>query len=576
MLSSLVAAALLAVLTHVIGGAGRPEATGPLKLGAVEVLLQPGTAPALTAAQALADRRWQATALPYTAGRTHDTVWVRIQVHNTSAVPQTAWLEVAPSRLTAVRVHSRDASGDWQTQVSGNGVGAKNRPLDLAELVFPLELAASEQRTVLVETASSDTALTLDFAVDVAAAYPGRAQRSNTLDLMFIGAVLMLGLISLVFGLALRHLGLVLLAMRAFVGSLLQLQQFGAGVLFLSASAAAALTEHAWLLFWATKVLIVAFIWSFMSHAGLARWMHLVYGTFLAVALMFVVAPTYAIHAVFMLPFVGFTIVLNVYLIFKGYLPAVALLAGRFTAILINAPGLLGQSVASVPRYLISPLPLLVTLLLLCLAVGLALRRERAQGQALLQEAQATALERLEGVVAKRTGELRQALDGATHANQAKSVFVAKVSHELRTPTHLLLSYLELALRGALPATAAQYLNEARSAGRDLVRQINDLLEHARSEHALLKLEPAALALSSLAQRLQDRMGLLGQTRGNRFEMVIDPRLPTWVWADQLQPVENLVQRAHRAAQAAAGAGEHQDVVHVTQVEQLPAAQTII
>ena len=184
------------------------------------------------------------------------------------------------------------------------------------------------------------------------------------------------------------------------------------------------------------------------------------------------------------------------------------------------------------PRYFISPLPLLVTLLLLFLAVGLALRRERVLAQALLRDAQDSALRGLEDEVARRTSELRAARDEAARANDAKSVFLAKVSHELRTPLHALLGYIDLALREALPSAAARKLKAARDAGQALKSQVNDLLEHARGEHAMLRLEPAALALQSLAQRLQDRMALLEHDSGNRFELDFDRRLPPWVWAD--------------------------------------------
>ena len=531
-LASFAAAALLAWATHVIGDAYQPEAGGPLALGAAEVLLRPADAPALTPAQAMEQAGWQAAALPFAAGWKRDTVWLRAAVKNTSALPQPAWLEVAPSWLTAVRLHSRGHDGAWQTQASGNAVRAADRPLDMAELVFPLELAAGEQRTVLVETTNRGPALTLGLAVHPAAAYPGRAERSNTLDLVFIGALAMLGLLCLVGGLALRHLGLTLLAGRAFVGVLLLLQQFGAGALFLSASALAALHAQVWLLFCAAQALLVAFIWSFMAQAGLARWAHGAFGALLAASLLLVPASSYQLHALLLIPFLGLTLVLSIQLVFKGYGPAVALLVGSLTAVMVNAPGLLGQSAGWVPRYVISPLPLLVTLPLLCLAAGLALRRERQLALALLHEAQATAVRGLEDEVARRTRELQAARDEASQANEAKSVFLAKVSHELRSPLHLLLGYVELAFREALPAVAARQLNEARRAGHDLVSQVNDLLEHARSERALLKLEPAALALPELARRLRDRMGLLAQARGNRFELALDPRLPTWVWAD--------------------------------------------
>lgn len=122
--------------------------------------------------------------------------------------------------------------------------------------------------------------------------------------------------------------------------------------------------------------------------------------------------------------------------------------------------------------------------------------------------------------------------ESAEQANRAKSVFLAKISHELRTPMHAVLGYLDLALRERIGPTVARQLNTARTAGQQLVSQINDLLDYARAEHALLKLEPASTSLHALAAHLKERAGLLARERGNRFELVLAPDLPHWIWID--------------------------------------------
>ena len=355
--------------------------------------------------------------------------------------------------------------------------------------------------------------------------------RANLPDLIIIGGVLMLGLASLMLGLTIGHLGLLLLAARALIGTLLELQQFGAGALYLSAPLAAALTEHAGLMLWAVQVLVAGFIWSFMAQAGVARWVHRVYGLFLLATLGLIAAPPGLAGPLVGIPFLVFTQLLNIHLIFRGYLPAVALLTGGITALAVNAPSMLGQPLGGVPRYVLSPLPLLLTLLLL-LAVGWALHRERQQAAAALRDAQALALQGLEAEVAKRTAELQSARDEARRASQAKSVFLAKVSHELRTPLHALLGYLDLGLRQPLAPALQRQLSIARQAAQQLISQINDLLDHARSERTMLRLSPASLSLQSLALHLQNRMLLLAAERSNHFTLHCGPHLPAWVRAD--------------------------------------------
>lgn len=120
----------------------------------------------------------------------------------------------------------------------------------------------------------------------------------------------------------------------------------------------------------------------------------------------------------------------------------------------------------------------------------------------------------------------------AEQANRAKSVFLAKISHELRTPMHAVLGYVDLALRENIGPVAARHLNTARMAGQQLVSQINDLLDYARIEHALLKLEPSSTALHGLAAHIKERVSLLAQEHGNHFELVLAPDLPHWIWID--------------------------------------------
>ena len=530
-LACLAAALALAVMAREIAKLGRSETTSALVLGEVQMLVHPAGATGLTPAQAVASTQWKSVALPIAAGWTNDSVWVRTVVRNDSPLARNYWLEVSPSRLPNVRVHSQGSAG-WTTQASGNGVHARSRPVDQAALLFPLSLSAGERRTLLVEVSGRGMPLLFDLALHDPVAYPGLVERANMMDLLLIGGELLLGLVCLALGLPLWHLGLTLLAARAFVGVVFQLQQYGAGALFLSAPMAAAVTHYSWLLLWLTQVLIVSFIWSFMAHAGLARWMHRVYAVFFAVSVLLVAAPSVQHISLLILPFVAFTVSLNIYLIFRGYLPAVALLTGGIAALAINAPTLLGSPIGGVPRYAIMPLPLLLTLMLLLLAVGLALRRERLNAAQALEAAQSSTQRELEVQVAERTRELQAAHDKAARANRSKSDFLAKVSHELRTPMHAVLGYLDLALREPLLPAVARRLKAARQAGHQLVMQINDLLEHARSERSLLRLSPGSVSLPDLVQVLRDRAGLLFEEGSNQFELHCDPRLPATIWVD--------------------------------------------
>ena len=109
-----------------------------------------------------------------------------------------------------------------------------------------------------------------------------------------------------------------------------------------------------------------------------------------------------------------------------------------------------------------------------------------------------------EGVVAnirdvteRRLAEeaLRRATAEAERANQAKSEFLSRMSHELRTPMNSILGFAQLLERAPLPAAQQRGVQHILTAGRHLLRLINEVLDIARIESGRqqLSLEPVRL-----------------------------------------------------------------------------------
>ena len=541
-----VVAGLLALLTQWYQGVSRSGLTGPVELTGLSVLPllgrgSSGPQPAMSPSQALARGDWQAAAQPLAMGWPRDPVWVRLGLHSRSDRAQTVWLEVSPSRLTRLRLHSPLPDVRWHSQASGNALIAAERPLNMAELVFPLSLAGAEQRTVLVEIDTRTDALNLVFDLYTPETMPGLSQRANLLDMFSIGGSLLLSVLGLCFAVAARQLTLVLVALRVGIGGLWNMQQFGAGALFLSASMNAALADAAPLLAWATLVLTVAFNWACVAYFGLSAWAHrayacLLFGAMLLGAMLLVAVPSGRLHGLVLLPLLLLTCTQGVRQVFAGHWPVLALLVGGLTAVVVNSPVtsfFWGGSFTGVSRYYVSALPFMLTSIVLFVAIGVRASRAQELARTQLLQIQAEALQRLEGLVVERTAALQSALDRAEIANQTKSIFLAKVSHELRTPMHSVLGYLDLALRSPmLPALQARQLHIARQAGRQLVRQINDLLDGARSDQSALRLVPERVDLLAWAQDVRDQALLLSPANGNHFALHCAADLPVWVWAD--------------------------------------------
>jgi signal transduction histidine kinase/DNA-binding response OmpR family regulator len=91
----------------------------------------------------------------------------------------------------------------------------------------------------------------------------------------------------------------------------------------------------------------------------------------------------------------------------------------------------------------------------------------------------------LEETVARRTEELKHAMEAAEAANQAKSGFLANMSHELRTPMNAIIGYSEMLMEDAEDdgnVEVAEDLKKIHSAGTHLLSLINDVLDLAKIE----------------------------------------------------------------------------------------------
>gem|GEM_PF-6897356 len=77
--------------------------------------------------------------------------------------------------------------------------------------------------------------------------------------------------------------------------------------------------------------------------------------------------------------------------------------------------------------------------------------------------------------------DLLRAREAAESANRAKDEFLANVSHEIRTPMNAILGMTELALDSARTEHQRQLLSTVRTAARNLLNIINDLLDSRRS-----------------------------------------------------------------------------------------------
>lgn len=120
--------------------------------------------------------------------------------------------------------------------------------------------------------------------------------------------------------------------------------------------------------------------------------------------------------------------------------------------------------------------------------------------------------------------ELERAREQASRQNIAKSQFLASMSHELRTPLNAILGYAILLHEDAVEAgnaSAATDLDRIQSAGRGLLRVINDILDLARLEAGKTAVERTVINIAALIADVEQSCPV-ERRNGNRFKIRVD------------------------------------------------------
>jgi CheY-like chemotaxis protein/signal transduction histidine kinase/CHASE3 domain sensor protein len=165
--------------------------------------------------------------------------------------------------------------------------------------------------------------------------------------------------------------------------------------------------------------------------------------------------------------------------------------------------------------------------------------------QTQLLEHQKDALAKAHDVLTARSDELQR-------ANEYKSEFLANMSHELRTPlnsTLILAKLLADNKGGNLTDTQVKYAQTITSAGNDLLRLINDVLDLSRIEAGKVDLAPEQVAIANAVESLAKTFQPTADQSGLQFSWVIEPGAPERVETDQQrlgQILKNLLSNAFK------------------------------
>jgi two-component system sensor histidine kinase RpfC len=127
---------------------------------------------------------------------------------------------------------------------------------------------------------------------------------------------------------------------------------------------------------------------------------------------------------------------------------------------------------------------------------------------------------------------LRQACDRAESESRAKTQLLANVSHELRTPLTGIVSSAQLMREENDDPTVQRRSDTILALSRELMVQINDLLDSAKYGADALRLEHAPFRLADLAEQLRRTLAATALAKGVLLHVSTDDRIASHLLGD--------------------------------------------
>ena len=139
----------------------------------------------------------------------------------------------------------------------------------------------------------------------------------------------------------------------------------------------------------------------------------------------------------------------------------------------------------------------------------------------------------------------------AESGRRARELFLSRTSHELRTPLHIILGFSELLAEGDLDGPQTEFVDHVSSAGTQLLRLVEDLLDLSQIDSGRLALRLEEISVDELCREVIDQFGPMARAAGARIDHV--PLPAATVYADRTRLHQVLVNLIANAVKYAGG-----------------------
>jgi signal transduction histidine kinase/CheY-like chemotaxis protein len=167
-----------------------------------------------------------------------------------------------------------------------------------------------------------------------------------------------------------------------------------------------------------------------------------------------------------------------------------------------------------------------------CDAAGVIDERTNTRSQRLLAEMLSPFEMALRGY-RESNEQLVKARGEAESANRAKNEFLSRTSHELRTPLNAILGFGQLLELDELPEHQAASVHDILSAGRHLLKLIDEVLDISRIEAGRLALSMEPVMVGDIADSAMSVMRPIAAERGISLNMELGSLRAAYVQADR-------------------------------------------